>query len=70
MALLAASVGQFPEAHRRIDSSRIVAAGHSFGAFTAQMMAGAVAIDESGKEWGYAGPGAPSRRSNISELAV
>ena len=56
MALLVNSSDSFPEAHARLQPGKIVAAGHSFGAFTAQMMTGAVAIDEDGKQWGYDGP--------------
>jgi len=56
MALLANSSDRFPTAHARLNPEKIVAAGHSFGAFTAQMMTGAVAIDENGNHWDYDGP--------------
>jgi len=56
MALLLENLRAFPELAGRTDGTRIAAAGHSFGAFTAQMLMGAVAIDDEGKRWGYQGP--------------
>lgn len=43
-----------PALRGKIDYQRIAAAGHSFGAFTAQQFIGAAAFDEDANEWHFA----------------
>ena len=55
-SLLLDALDAFPELVARADQDTLIAAGHSFGAFTAQMMAGADAVDEDGQRHGWLGP--------------